>query len=120
SPDGRHVATACADGLVRVWDIVTPEAGDLEMLALLAEAVVGQRWDPKTARIAPLASAEVFERLGRLRTMSAPGERDTDGKRLVRWFMDDRSHRTLSPFSTITAPQARDQLSALDPGLRAK
>ncbi len=118
SPDGKHVVTAAEDGLVRVWDVVIPEAGDSELLADLGEALAGKRWNAKYTTAERIPDDERFQQLERLKQRSQPGSHDTDGKRLVRWFLDDRSRRTISPSSTVTVEQARMQLNALDPAAR--
>ncbi len=102
SPDGKRIVTASGDNTARVWDI-SARGQASAWLPRLAEAVAGQH----------LNDRGVFEQLNedqgrvleeiRAQLSSAPS--DDDWTILGRWFLADRSTRTISPFSKITVPE---------------
>jgi dipeptidyl aminopeptidase/acylaminoacyl peptidase len=103
SPDGTRVVTASDDNTARVWDVFTVSPSDAEIVASLAEAVVGYRVNEQglVARI-----TDAVDRLAKLREeVKDATEADGNGRAFVRWFLADRWTRTLSPMSKVTVPE---------------
>lgn len=97
SADGERLVTVSEDGFVRIWDVPLGTRGDGAPLALLAEAMSGY----SVADDRTLTRLELNQRLERQR-QAVEGSRGSDGlaARIVKWILEDRSERTISPFST--------------------
>lgn len=94
SPDGRWLLTVARDG-VRLWDFPSASLPIPDWLAGFAEAVAGQRFN-QNGRLEPVPPAEFFP----FRRKMKNG--DDVYSLWVKWFVADRSTRTISPFSSIT------------------
>lgn len=99
SPNGRWLASACFDGLARLWEIPVVDSPAPDWLPRLAEAVAGIRlsdtdnvewsgWD---------GLSEVKELVA---SNGAPSN-DCYYWRWARWFFADRRTRPISPSSSI-------------------
>jgi WD40 repeat protein/tRNA A-37 threonylcarbamoyl transferase component Bud32 len=111
SPDGRHVLTAGTDGTVCVYDWVDVGDAAPPWLSQLAELVGGYRL--KKNGVTELV-ANAAENLTQLRSKL---DRMADDEPLVkwgRWFLADRSNRTISPFSRLTVKRYAEKLAGLD------
>jgi hypothetical protein len=69
TPDGRSLVTASLDGVVRVWPVPEPRAGDAVAVKDWLGAHLGLQFDATGAPV-PLDAAAWAERLRRL---PAPG-----------------------------------------------
>lgn len=108
SPDGAPVLTDSEDKTARVWDVFTVSPSDAEIVASLAEAVVGYRVNVQ-GLVVPIANA--VDRLAKLREETKDAtEADGNGRAFVRWFLADRWARTLSPMSKVTVPEHLQRL----------
>ena len=97
------MVTASDDNTARVWDVFTVSPSDTEIVASLAEAVVGYRVDEQ-GLVVPITNA--VDRLAKLREETKDAtEADGNGRAFVRWFLADRSARTISPLSSVTVPE---------------
>ena len=103
SPDGSRVVTASRDGTARVWDLAPAQGKWPGWLLRLAEAISGQVLN-KQGVLEPtkLNRAEVMDQLRRKLNQAAD---DDDWVVWGRWFLGDRSARTISSFSKITIPE---------------
>jgi WD40 repeat protein/tRNA A-37 threonylcarbamoyl transferase component Bud32 len=99
SPDGERVVTAtlAPDSAARVWQVPAAPAGVADWLPALAEAVAGLALGEQgTSRL--VSEAEFHQIAERLRAGAG-----TDGvSRVARWFLADRTARTISPFDATT------------------
>ncbi len=100
SPDGMRVVTASEDGTARIWDMPfgsTPVPTWLSQLAVSAtgKSLIGNR-------VLDRGAAEIFLKLKEQLSM-APATNFYS--RWAKWFLADRSTRTISPLSSITVPE---------------
>ncbi len=108
SPDGTRVVTASKDQTARVWDVFTVSPTDAEIVASLAEALVGYRVNEQ-GLVVPTTDA--VDRLAKLREETKDAtEVDGNGRVFVRWFLADRWARTLSPMSKVTVSEHLQRL----------
>ena len=99
SRDGERVVTAADDGFLRVWDLHLGKPGDVKALAVLAESLSGYSVDVDRT----LTRLELNDRLERQRQATGLTRgSDSLAARVVKWILEDRSKRTISPFSTKT------------------
>ena len=99
SADGQRVLTTSADTVARIWDLpVAPEVAPTWLVAL-AEAVAGQRLGARnlTEPVSPKAFLQL-----RAQLLQTPDSAPLG--RWVKWFLADRSTRTISPFSALSVP----------------
>jgi WD40 repeat protein/serine/threonine protein kinase len=98
SPDGLHVVSAPLNGTVRIWETPHFCLPIPAWLPALAEAVVGQRLTEEGGlEIVPVA--RLFEIKRRVQSASPIDAYD----RWAQWFFADRSTRSISPESPMTA-----------------
>jgi WD40 repeat protein len=103
SPDGTRIVTASADGAARVWDVAPSERRCPDWLRDLAEAISGRVLNKQSVlEQAKLNRAEV---LNEIRQKLDQEPADNDWIIWGRWFLADRSTRTISPFSGLTVPE---------------
>ena len=102
--DGKRIITASsADGIVAVWDMIPVGQSCPEWVLHLAEVTAGQH----------LSAIGVFTPLGedpadRLQHINEQLSREPADDPWViwgKWFLADRSTRTISPFSQVTIPE---------------
>ena len=103
SADGTRVVTASNDGTARVWDVLPVLSYSDNLLADLAETIIGFKLDQYGA-------AETFgdqiERLNQLRQRTANATLgEPTAESFVRWFLSDPWTRTISPLSRKTVPE---------------
>jgi len=103
SPDGRQIVTASKDRTARVWDFLPASKSTPEWLPRLAEAVAGQHLDDRG--VFEPSDADPSQVLSEIREKLRLAPTDTGWTTWGRWFLADRSTRTISPFSRITIPQ---------------
>jgi WD40 repeat protein len=103
SPDGRQIVTASKDRTARVWDFLPASKSTPEWLPRLAEAVAGQHLDDRG--VFEPSDTDPSQVLSEIREKLRMAPADTDWATWGRWFLADRSRRTISPFSRITIPQ---------------
>jgi WD40 repeat protein len=101
SPDGRQVVTASGN-VAYIRDIAPMVKAAPDWLLRLAEAVSGQHLNDRSV-FEPLPDAN--EKLANIRSELAAAPADDDSARWGRWFLADRTTRSISPFSKLTIPQ---------------
>jgi WD40 repeat protein len=106
SPDGKRVVTVDTESFqeaARVWDIMPAGRHLPNWLQPLAEAVAGQHLSERSG-FEPLNkdSSEILQEVKDQLNHESP---DNDWVTWGRWFLADRSTRTISPFSKITVPE---------------
>ena len=102
SPDGKRIVTASQDKTARVWDI-SARGQAPAWLPRLAEVVAGQHLNDRGV-FEPL-NEDPIRVLEEIRAQLGRAPADDDWTILGRWFLADRSTRTISPFSKITVPE---------------
>ena len=108
APTARAWLTASEDNTARVWDVFTVSPNDAEIVASLAEAVVGYRLNEQ-GLVVPIT--DTVDRLAKLREETKDAtEADGNGRAFVRWFLADRWTRTISPLSSVTVPEHLQRL----------
>jgi WD40 repeat protein len=102
SPDGERIVTASGDKTARIWDS-SPSKPCPEWLIQLADAMAGQHLNDR-GFFEPLNkdSAEILEEI---RSQLSRDPSTNDWTVWGRWFLADRSTRTISPFSRVTVPE---------------
>jgi WD40 repeat protein len=103
SPDGKRIVTASYDNTARVWDISPSAASPPEWLPRLAEAVAGVHLNDHG--VFELLTEDPGRVLEEIRAQLSRGPANDDWTIWGRWFLADRSTRTISPFSKITVPE---------------
>ena len=103
SPDGRRIVTASEDGFVRVRDLKPAGKVSPEWLPRLADVVAEVHLNDSGV-FEPL-SADPIEALKQLKDQLNREPADDDWAIWGRWFLADRSTRTISPFSKVTVPE---------------
>ena len=110
SPDGKRIVTASGvssdsgfSGSAQVWDISPGSEAVPEWLSRLTEAVAGQHLNDRGV-FEPLKE-DPIRVLQEIRTQLGTAPTDDDWTIWGRWFLADRSTRTISPFSKITVPE---------------
>lgn len=98
NPTGTQILTISAKQ-ARVWDVMPATPKVPEWLPLLAEATALQRLNDHSAFERITEDQEII--LQQLRNR-LEGEPTTDWVRWGRWFLADRSTRSISPFSKVT------------------
>lgn len=111
STDGSRVLTASGDSMVRLWDVSPVISDENNLIATLAEALIGIRLGEYGA-IETLNNQ--MERLNKLRkrTAHAPPVKLT-AESFTHWFLSDPWTRTISPLSRQTVPEYIQQQIAL-------
>jgi WD40 repeat protein len=104
SPDGQRVVTASYDKTARVWDAPVAPLPVPNWFIEWAEVIGGRRFDQQGAdRAIPTAEERQWRNKAAART-------GTDFfTRLVQWFEEDPGTRSISPFSSVTAPECVKQ-----------
>ncbi len=103
SPGGGRILTLDNLGTARLWDLPETVAADSEPLADLAEAVSGFAVD-LTGNVVPVTDQIAL--LDHLRARAKlPDAAPSLALQTVRWFFTDAANLTVSPFSTVRAPQ---------------
>jgi WD40 repeat protein len=98
SPDGCRLATLAGTN-VRVWDVSPSGADWPPWLPELADAVAGEHVDEHDViQPLPRSSADTFKQI-RAETVQDSSARGWAA--LARWFLGDRSTRTISPFCKL-------------------
>ena len=103
SPDGKRIATVSDDGLARVWNLSPSQQDCPDWLHQLVEAISGQRLNEQGA--SEPTKLNRAETINQIRVKLDSESTDDDWVIWVRWFLADRSTRTISPFSKITVPE---------------
>jgi WD40 repeat protein len=99
SPDGKQIATASEDGAVRVWELFDPDGCFEQYAADLSEGVGGIRLNERGVP-EPLGSNQ-FEKL---RATFSGASAGSTADPVIRWFLGDRSTRTIAPSLAISTP----------------
>ncbi|MDD5322792.1 MAG: WD40 repeat domain-containing protein [Methylococcales bacterium] len=101
SPDGTRVLTTSGDKSARLWDAFPVSSGNIELLAVLAESIAGN----KLSELGAIENLEEQRELLNLRqqTTNAPLG-DPTAESFIRWFLSDPWTRTVSPLSSLTVP----------------
>jgi WD40 repeat protein len=103
SPDGKRVVTASADHTARLWDVGLAPSRCPDWLLQLAEALSGKHLN-RQGLLEP-TSLDRAETIAQMRQYLQNQPYNGDGVRWGRWLLANRSTRTISPFSSITALQ---------------
>jgi len=101
-PESHQVVISSDDGTAKVWDL-WPVNGNTPVLLRIAAAVAAQEWNDR-ALFEPL-SDDSSQMLAEVREQLGTGAAQDDWTVWSRWFLADRSTRTISPFSKITVPE---------------
>ena len=102
SPDGRRVIIISEDKVL-IWDVPTLSKGDTELVASLAEAVGGYRLSEQGLLV---TVSDSVSRLAQLRERTSTATlADGIGPWFVRWFLENRWNRTISPLSSVSVPE---------------
>jgi WD40 repeat protein/serine/threonine protein kinase len=102
SPDGKRIVTACRDNAAHVWDVGFAPKRCPDWLLQLAEALSGNRLN-QHGLLEP-TSLDRAATIAHLREYLKNQPDNGDGVVWGRWLLADRSTRTISPYSSITAP----------------
>jgi WD40 repeat protein len=103
STDGSRVLTASGDNTARLWDVSPVISDDNDLIATLAEALIGIKLREYGAIETLNDQMEHLENL-RHQTATAPlGEPTAES--FTRWFLSDPWTRTISPLSKQTVPE---------------
>jgi WD40 repeat protein len=102
SPDGIRIVTALSDS-ARIWDISPTGKAAPDWLLRLADAVAEQHLNDRGV-FEPL-SEDPIDVLKQIKDQLGHERADDDWAIWGRWFLADRSTRTISPFSTVTVPE---------------
>jgi WD40 repeat protein len=102
STDGSRVLTASGDNTARLWDVSPVISDDNDLVATLAEALIGIKLGEYGAIETLNDQMEHLENLHQ-QTATAPlGEPTAES--FTRWFLSDPWTRTISPLSKQTVP----------------
>lgn len=113
SRDGRRLVTGSYDYYVRVWELARAGSVAPDWLPELAEAVAGECFNSQrvTEDVEPSRFLELKARL-----LLLPGEGDE--VRWVKWFLADRSTRSVSPSANHSSRGFVERLITRWPGWR--
>jgi WD40 repeat protein/serine/threonine protein kinase len=103
SPDGKSIVTVLEDKTVRVWEMPPIGKNPPKWFPHLAEAVAGQQLNDR-GFFEPLRE-DPIQVIEELRAQLSRAPADDAWAIWGRWFLADRSTRTISPFSKITVPE---------------
>ena len=95
SAGGERIVTASEDGTARMWHLLTGSAAEADALASLAEAVGGSVFNSEGGIV---LVKDTIARFAALRQQSV-GASGPGARAFMRWFLADRSSRTISPLS---------------------
>jgi WD40 repeat protein/adenylate kinase family enzyme len=118
SPDGKWILTVWNDKSARVWETLAFGKSLPGWLAEVADAMAGQHLND-SGLFEPL-SRDSSETLKQIKDRLNRESSDNDWVVWGRWFLADRSTRTISPFSKVPTPEyienriKRDTLQSLD------
>ncbi len=101
TPDGKRIVST-SDNRKRAWDIL-PGGQAPAWLLRLTEAVAGQHLNDR-GLFEPLKEDPILV-LEDIRAQLSRAPADDDWTIWGRWFLADRSRRTISPFSKVTLPE---------------
>jgi WD40 repeat protein len=103
SADGsRILVVESAEGIARIWDVMTGAATDADVLAELAEVIGGFSIDDASGELTEMPARERQDRLAALRERA--NRSTSSGSRMdlfMKWLLADPATRTVSPFSTV-------------------
>lgn len=102
SPDGKRILTASMRE-VRIWDISPISEACPAWLPQLAEAIAGIHLNEKG--VLQRLDEDPINAMDRIREQLSGEHADDDWVIWGKWFLADRSTRTISPFSKITVPE---------------
>jgi tetratricopeptide (TPR) repeat protein len=100
SPDGQQVVTASEDRTSRVWDVPSIKSSVEAWVPELAEQIATERVNERR-----VLEHVPFGRLPQLRQQILASAAGDIWIRWAKWFFDERSTRSLSPFSDLTISQ---------------
>jgi len=103
SPNGERIVTASNDKTARIWDLVPSGEAWPEWLTRLAEAIAGQHLSDRG--IVELPNKESAELIREIKDQLSREPVDDKWAIWGRWFLGDRSTRTITPFSKLTVPE---------------
>ena len=103
STDGSRVLTASGDSTIRLWDVSPVISDNNNLIATLAEALIGIKLGEYGAIETMENQMEHLEHLRQL-TANAPLGKST-AESFTRWFLSDPWTRTISPLSKQTVPE---------------
>ena len=106
SPDGKRFLTI-SDKSAHIWDFQPASATTPGWLLRLAEAIAGQRLDKNG--LFKSVREDQLRMLNDVRDELRNAIMDDDWITWGRWFLADRSKRTISPFSKTTVPEYIEQ-----------
>ncbi len=101
--DGKRVITADVDGSAVIWDISPIARPCPEWLPRLADAIAGRHLNER-GLFEPL-NEDAISVLKEIKNQLDRESTDNDWVVWGRWFLADRTTRTISPFSKITVPE---------------
>ena len=102
-PDGKRLLTASQEGGVFLWDLLPAEKSAPRWLLTLAEMLAGQRLDDHGVfQIIRTDPSQTRKEIEDQLAQSSSDEWSAWGK----WWLGDRSNRTISPFSQISVHES--------------
>lgn len=106
SPDGKRIVTASANE-ARIWDLV-PASPAPEWLPRLAEAIAGEHLNAEG--VFEPGKTDPVDVIKEIKGKLSQGSDNDDWVIWGKWFLADRSTRTISPFSKVTVPEYAEDL----------
>jgi WD40 repeat protein/class 3 adenylate cyclase/tRNA A-37 threonylcarbamoyl transferase component Bud32 len=103
SPDGKRIVTASEDRTARTWDLMPTGKDWPEWLPRLADAIAGQHLNDRG--FFESLNKDPADALKEIKDQLSRESAENDWVIWGRWFLADRSTRTISPFSKITVPE---------------